>query len=160
MDIPTFEPFRTILSYDEVQSTFYNILCPQFVKHYKPYFSIIRGGIFYKLFMDVKHNRYSLEVMLQSGQIDKHTQLRSEKAIEIRKKCATNLKLSQYHRPTEIEFKYKFNKDEYTKCYKCSEYKLNEEFTFVFNNRLAKSCFECRGKPKPLTHRYSCSKCI
>ena len=111
MDIPTFEPFRTILSYDEVQSTFYNILCPEFTKHYKPYFSIIRGGIFYKLFMDVKHNRYSLEVMLESGQIDKHTQLRSEKAREIRKKCAMNLKLSYYHRPTEIEFKYKFNRE-------------------------------------------------
>ena len=75
-DLPKFMPCTAKVSHNyEVKTKFYNLLCPVFVKTFNPYLSIIKGSCQYKLFRDIEANLYSIEAMLQSGQLDEFCQL-------------------------------------------------------------------------------------
>ena len=115
MTIPDFVPNSSATAVTDIERRFYNVLCPVFVKHYKPFLSIIKGAIFYKLFRDVEQKLYNLEEMLNSGQIDQYTQLITPEAKKIRLKCACNLKNESTHRRSKKKLDYKFDADEISK---------------------------------------------
>ena len=160
MNVPQFVPNGSMSSYNEIEKKFYNIICPIFVKNFRPYLILIKGAIFYKLFRDVENNLYDLEEMLNSGQIDQYTQLISSEAKKIRLKCAYNLSKETTHCKSKKKFDYKFNEDEIGQCYRCKEYYEANAFIGIFRNRLTKACFGCRNQPKVSIYTKLCSKCL
>ena len=160
MNVCKFVPNGSMSSYDDVEKRFYNIVCPVFVKNYKPYLKLIKGAIFYKLFRDLSQHIYDLEDMINSGQLDQYTQLITSEAKKVRLKCAYNFKNETKHNRTKKKFQYKFNEDEIIQCYRCKEYFSVNAFIGIFRNRLAKSCFECRNQPIISIYTQRCSKCL
>lgn len=160
MTVPKFVPNGSMSSYDDVERRFYNIICPVFVKNYKPYLVLIKGAIFYKLYRDIESHLYDLEDMINSGQLDKYTQLIDSEAKKVRLECTYNFKNEAKHDRTKKKFNYDFDEDEIIQCYKCREYFTARAFIGIFRNRLAKACFECRNQSIISIYTQSCSKCV
>ena len=160
MNVTIFVPNGTMSSYDEIEKKFYSIICPIFLKNFKPYLRLIKGAIFYKLFRDVEQDLYDLEDMINSGQLDQYTQLIESEVKKVRLKCASNFKNETKHCKTKKTFNYKFDENEIKLCYRCKEYFPATAYISVFRNRLAKACYVCRNQQKQSIYTKLCSKCV
>ena len=133
--------------------------CESFLKAYRPFLLIIKGSAVYPLIRDVEELRYKLEDMLDSGQIDDHTILVKEASTKLRLECAERLKNNGYHNNTNKNFQFDFDFNGYSACYKCKQYKPNEDFISSFQKKLASSCYQCRKQPKRSIKRLPCRFC-
>lgn len=133
--------------------------CESFLKAYKPFFNIMKGSAVYPLIRDVEEQKYKLEDMLDSGQIDDHTILVKEASKKIRLECAERLKNNGYHENTNKRFQFDFDFKGEIFCYRCKENKPTEDFISSFQKKLASSCYQCRKQPKRSILRLPCRFC-
>jgi len=134
--------------------------CETFLKAYKPFLNIIKGSAVYPLIRDVEEQKYKLEDMLDSGQIDNHTILIKDVAMRLRLECEENLKNNGYHENTNKRFQFEFDFNGESFCYRCKQNKPNEDFISSFQKKLASSCYQCRGgQPKRSLQRLPCKYC-
>ena len=162
MTVPKFTPSESRLSPNSrgVRQQMNDLLCPIFIRHFTPYFNIIKGGKFYALWQDVEQELYCIEDMLRSGQIDEYTQLINSEAIKVRLRCIQNFENEQKHKISKKVFTFKFDENELIKCYKCKKLSSTTFFIDVRGFRLTQGCFKCRGQAKTSLYKKRCSRCV
>ena len=133
--------------------------CDSFLQVYRPFLLIIKGSAIYPLIRDIEEQKYKLEDMLDSGQIDNHTILIKDVAMRLRLECTERLKQNGYHNNTNKRFQFEFDFNGESFCYRCKQNKPNEDFISSFQKKLASSCYQCRGQPKRSLQRLPCSFC-
>ena len=156
--LPKFTPC-TKTNKVNIEERFDMTFCEHFLKAYRPFLKCIRGTAIYPLIRDVEELRYKLEDMLDSGQIDDHTNLIKEAAARLRLECGEKLKENGCHENTNKKFQFEFDFNGESFCYQCKQDEPNEDFISSFQKKLASRCYKCRKQPKRTIKRLPCRFC-